>query len=37
MHETIKNSRQPKQLFVPDNTHWEITYDVNSQNKDSFK
>lgn len=32
----MKNSRQPEQLFVPDNTCLEIAYDVNSQNKDTF-
>lgn len=26
MHNPMKNSRQPKQLFVPDNTHLEIMY-----------
>lgn len=37
MYEAMKNSRQLEQLLVPDNTHLEITYDVNSQNKDTFK
>lgn len=37
MHKPMKNSRQPEQLFVPDNTHLEITYDVNSENKDTLK
>ena len=35
MHKTMKNSRQPEQLFVPDNTHLGTTYDVNSRNKDT--
>lgn len=34
MHKPMKNSGQPEQLFVPDNTHLEITY---CEFSDTFK
>lgn len=34
MHKPMKNSGQPEQLFVPDNTHLEITY---REFSDTFK